>query len=89
MAIAPERMTISEARNDLAEVTSRVAYGSARVLLTRHGRPAVAVISAKDLAILEAIEERIDLADARAALAHPRNRGKRVDWNELKGELGL
>lgn len=89
MANVPKRMTVSEARKELSEVTNRVAYGTERVVLTRHGRPAVAVISAKDLAILEAIEDRMDLAEARAALASPKNRRERVAWNDLKGELGL
>ena len=89
MAIAAERMTVSEARKDLAEVTNRVAYGAERVVLTRRGRPTVAVISAKDLAILEAIEDGIDLAAARAALADPKNHDQRVSWSELKAELGL
>lgn len=89
MAARAEHMTVSEARKELAEVTNRVAYGAQRVILTRHGRPAVAVISAKDLALLETIEEKMDLVEAGAALVDRGNRGPRVPWEALKAELSL
>ena len=69
MPAAAIRMSISAVRDEIADVANRVAYGHERVLLTRHGRPAVAVIRASDLELLEAIEEHIDLAEARNALA--------------------
>ncbi len=80
-------MPISDAREKFAEVTNRVAYGKERVVLTRHGRRVVAVIPASDLELLEALEDSIDLAEARAALAA--SRGKRIGLGELKAELGL
>ena len=80
-------MPISYARKDFADVANRVAFGKERVVLTRHGRKVVAVIPASDLELLEALEERIDLDEARAALAA--SRGKRVGLEELRAELGL
>ncbi len=80
-------MPISDARKDFADVTNRVAYGHERVVLTRHGRQIAAVIPARDLELLEALEEHIDLAEARKALAS--SRGKRIGLDELKAELGL
>jgi prevent-host-death family protein len=80
-------MPISDARKEFADVTNRVAFGRERFVLTSHGRAKVAVIPASDLELLEAIEERIDLDAARAALAS--SRGKRVGLDELKSELGL
>ncbi len=44
---------MTEARARLADLANRVAYGGERVVLTRHGRPFVALISAEDLSLLE------------------------------------
>ena len=87
MAATATAMPISDARKDFASITNRVAFGKERVILTRHGRQVVAVIPASDLKLLEALEEQIDLTEARAALAA--SKGKRIGLNELKAELGL
>jgi prevent-host-death family protein len=84
---AASAMPISVAREQFADVTNRVAYGHERVVLTRHGRQIAAVIPARDLQLLEALEERIDLDEARTALSA--SRGKRIGLDELKAELGL
>ena len=47
-------ISMTEARAQLAELANRVAYGGERVVLTRHGKPFVALISAADLALLDA-----------------------------------
>jgi prevent-host-death family protein len=54
MYIVPVTIEISmtEARAQLADLANRVVYGGERVVLTRHGRPFVALISADDLASL-------------------------------------
>ncbi|MGF1344421.1 MULTISPECIES: type II toxin-antitoxin system prevent-host-death family antitoxin [unclassified Streptomyces] len=41
----------------LAELINRVVYAGERVVVTRHGKPLVALISAADLGRLEAAEE--------------------------------
>ena len=87
MPVNATPMAISAAREDFADVTNRVAYGHERVVLTRRGRQLAAIIPARDLELLEALEERIDLEEARKALAA--SRGKRVGLDELKAELGL
>lgn len=84
---AATAMPISDARKDFAGVTNRVAFGKERLVLTSHGRAKVAVIPARDLELLEALEDRIDLDEARAILA--KSDGKRVAWSDLKAELGL
>lgn len=47
-------ISMTEARAQLADLANKVAYGGERVVLTRHGKPFVALISAADLALLEA-----------------------------------
>lgn len=48
---------VTQARADLAELINRVVYGGERVVVTRHGRPLVALVSAADLALLEELRE--------------------------------
>lgn len=44
---------VTQARAELAELINRVVYGGERVVVTRHGRPLVALVSAADLQRLE------------------------------------
>ncbi len=46
---------VTQARAELAELINRVVYGGEQVVLTRHGRPLVALVSAADLQRLEEI----------------------------------
>ncbi|MGR8011873.1 type II toxin-antitoxin system Phd/YefM family antitoxin [Streptomyces hypolithicus] len=48
---------VTQARAELAELINRVVYGGERVVVTRHGKPLVALVSAADLARLEAEQE--------------------------------
>ena len=62
-------LSISEARDSLAELVNRAAFGKERVLLARRGKPVAALVPVEDLEALEALEDERDLADARRALA--------------------
>lgn len=42
-------LSISQARETLAEVVNRVAYQGERVILHRHGKAVAALVSASDL----------------------------------------
>lgn len=81
-------ISITEARDDFADVMNQVAYGHERVLVERRGRSLAAIIPAEDLMILEAIEDEIDIAEARAALADPSN-ATPLRWSDVKARLGL
>jgi len=43
------RIATSEAREQLAELVNAVAYGGQRIILQRHGRDIVALVSIEDL----------------------------------------
>ncbi len=79
---------ISEARESFSTTINRVAFGGERVVLTRHGRRVAAVVPIEDLELIEALEDARDLDEVREALADPANR-ERVDWDQLKAQLGL
>lgn len=50
---------VTQARAELADLINRVVYGSERVVVTRHGKPLVALVSAADLERLEALQEPV------------------------------
>jgi len=65
----------AEARDRLAELVNRAAYGKERVLLSRRGKPVAAVVSLDDVAALHRMEDRRDIADAHAARTEARRKG--------------
>jgi prevent-host-death family protein len=77
-----------QARNRLAEIINRVAYAKERVILTRRGEELVAVVPVEDVRLLEDLEDRLDLEDARAALAETEATGTTA-WEKIKADLGL
>ena len=81
-----QRLPTSKAREQFADILNEVAYKGERVLLHRRGKNIAAVISADDLALLEALEDRMDIEAVREAL---KEGGPNVAWSELKTELGL
>jgi len=84
----PGRVRVSDARQDLAEIVNRVAYRGERVRLVRHGREVAAIVPIEDVSLLEAIEDELDLAAAREALADPKNAAT-IPWEQGKADLGL
>ena len=82
------RISASRARSDMAEVLNRVAYKGERVLLHRRGKNVAAVVPIEDYALLEKLEDRIDLEDAREALKEVKKKGT-IPWERIKAELGL
>jgi len=47
---------VTQARAELADLINRVVYGGERVVVTRHGKPLVALVSAADLQRLEELD---------------------------------
>lgn len=61
-----EQMPLAEVKNRLSEVVDEVEREHARVVITKHGRPAAVVMSAADL---ESLEETLDIMGNAALLA--------------------
>jgi prevent-host-death family protein len=76
------------ARAQFSDIINRAAFGKERVTLTRRGKEIVAVVPIEDVKLLEALEDKIDLEEARAALAESKKKGT-VSWEKVKKELGL
>jgi hypothetical protein len=56
--------------------------------MTRKRREGAAKVPLEDVKLLEAMEDRRDLDEARCALAESEKEGN-VSWSELKKDLGL
>ncbi|MFD5228597.1 type II toxin-antitoxin system Phd/YefM family antitoxin [Streptomyces collinus] len=54
---------VTQARAELADLINRVVYGGERVVVTRHGKPLVALVSADDLRRLEETQELAESAE--------------------------
>ncbi len=81
-------ITTVEARSQFSEVINRAAFGKERVILTRHGKGIVALVPMEDVQLLEVLEDKLDLEEARAALAEAKKKGT-VSWEKIKKELGI
>ena len=69
-------LSISEARDSLADIINRVVYQGERVILRRHGKAVAAPVSASDLERLAALENR-----------RPRRRGSVLRTSDAPGAL--
>jgi prevent-host-death family protein len=85
------RVTVAEARKDIAEIINRVAYTHGRAVITRHNSDVAAIISIDELRLLDALIERWedeqDVADAKEALLEARE--DNIPWESIKAEFGL
>lgn len=79
-------VSTSKARVDFAEMINQVAYGGERIVLDRHGKPIAAIIPIEDLTFLEEMENRMDIAAAKRALAES---DERIPYERMRQELGL
>lgn len=77
-----------DARAQFSEIINRAAFGKERIILTRRGKEIVAVVPIEDVKLLEALEDRIDLEEARTALLEAKKKGT-VSWQKIKKDLRL
>lgn len=80
-------LSLSEARDNWADLIGQVQFGGERVTISKRGKPVAVVVSVEDAAWLEAMEDRIDLELAREALAEMERKGGRTfTHDEVFGE---
>jgi prevent-host-death family protein len=79
-------ISVTDARDDFAELVNRVAYGKDRVIVARRGRELAAIVPVSDVVLLELLDDELDLMAARTALADPANT-EPLDWEAVQGEL--
>lgn len=82
------KLTVGQVREQLADTLNQVAYRGERVIIERRGKHLAAMVPIEDLELLEALEDRVDLEAARAALLGVESHGT-VPWEEVKADSGL
>lgn len=84
---------VSEFKNEISETLNRVVYAGERVLLQRHGKDVAALVSMRELQVLEDIEQmedEIDLKEALIALKDLKSgKDKVVSWNDVKKDFAI
>ncbi len=76
---------VAEIRDNLADALNRVCYQGERIVLERRGKGVAVLVSMEDLELLEAIEDRLDISEAKKALAE----GGFVPLADIESRLGM
>ena len=79
------RLAASKVRENFSDTLNRVAYRMERIVLRRRGKDLAALVPVEDAALLDELEDRIDLEAAHKAL---REKGT-ISWAQLKKQLSL
>jgi prevent-host-death family protein len=82
----PTTVSTADARKNFADIVNNVAYGGEPVILTRRGREIAALVSMEELELLQLIEDRVDIEEAKKALAEP---GDNIGAAEFWKQLGI
>jgi prevent-host-death family protein len=88
MDVAMIEVTVSEARERLAELLGQVEHAHEQVTITRHGKPVAAIVTMEDLAFMESAEDafwRRKLDEERARPDYDPN--ERYTLDEVMAEL--
>ena len=77
-------VSISKAREHLADLGNRVSLRGERLVVERRGKTLFALVPVEDLELLDRIEERLDIEAIRAVKNLPAK-----PWAQVKKVLGL
>ncbi|MEE8584828.1 MAG: type II toxin-antitoxin system Phd/YefM family antitoxin [Acidobacteriota bacterium] len=80
-------MNLKAAQKNLGDLVRRIAETGERLVLRTNGEAAAAIISLNDLALLEELEDQLDVKEAERRLADPSE--KPIPWEQAKKEMGL
>ena len=80
-------MNLKAAQKNLGDLVHRIAETGERLVLRTNGEAAAAIISLNDLALLEELEDQLDVKEAERRLADPSE--KPIPWEQAKKEMGL
>lgn len=82
------RLSASRVRHEWADALNRVAHKGERISVIRYGKVTAALVSPEDLELLELLEDRMDLEEARASLAEVAKHGS-TPWAKIKAVAGV
>lgn len=73
------QINASEARAKFADLVNSAAFGDERIIITRSGKEVVALVPFADLQLLDFLESRIDVEEAKKEIEKaPKNDQKRI-----------
>lgn len=76
--------------DDFADTLKRVAYRGERIVLRRRGKDLDAIMPLEEFALIERLEDEIDVREGRKALAEMKRKGeKAIPYEKVRRELGL
>jgi antitoxin (DNA-binding transcriptional repressor) of toxin-antitoxin stability system len=78
-------LSVSQLRTHISDFVSRAAYAGERFAIQKNGKAACAIVSMKDLELIEALEDQIDIEAAKKA----RRKKTSIPWEKAKKQLGL
>ena len=79
--IPAEHLPLADVKNRLSEVVERLEREHGRVIITKHGRPAVALLSVEDL---ESLEETLEILGDRHLVEELREAEAEVEAGTTK-----
>ncbi|KJV81263.1 prevent-host-death family protein [Rickettsia hoogstraalii str. RCCE3] len=79
-------ITTASAREHFAEIINRSSYGKERIVLSRRGKDLAAIIPMEDLKLIEMIENKLDLQEAKEAIKEAKLKGT-ISLEEFKKEI--
>ena len=79
------KISMTRARQDFTSIANRVMFADERICVHKNNKAAFALVPVEDVEILEALEDRIDVQAARAAI----KKGKFIHLEVLAKQLGV
>ena len=79
-------LTVAAVRKDLSDLIGKVQYRRERLIITKHDKPVAALAPVDDAALLEKIEDHLDLLEAMEAIEDYETNGG-VSLERFKTEL--
>jgi len=76
----------AKARQNFSEIINKVAYAKERIVIERRGKELAVVIPIEDYKLLQEMEDRVDVEEAKAAIKSAKKHGA-VPWAEVKKKV--
>ena len=80
-----QTLDASRIRQDFSDALNTVAFSGERIIISRHGKQVAVLVSVDDLAMLQALEDQMDVTLAKKALKEK----KSIPWAQVKKKLKL
>ena len=81
-------MNYTDFRKNLADALDIVAKDNERIIVHKREKAVAALVSIEDLKLLELLEDRMDMKEAKRMLKKIESEGT-DSWDDVKAELGV